>query len=120
MEGKLDQHHLELAKHVLGRKCFIGLTENFAESIRRFASIFNWDQRSSGDIVNQCMAELDITKHLNEGNLNLGSMGPVIPKETYAEGTKIYDTLTKLNEMDTELYKYSIGLFNRQSLYTGS
>eukprot|EP00554_Chaetoceros_debilis_P013356 CAMPEP_0194120330 /NCGR_PEP_ID=MMETSP0150-20130528/43070_1 /TAXON_ID=122233 /ORGANISM="Chaetoceros debilis, Strain MM31A-1" /LENGTH=539 /DNA_ID=CAMNT_0038812401 /DNA_START=1 /DNA_END=1617 /DNA_ORIENTATION=- len=117
MEGKLDEHHLDLAKHVLGRKCFIGLTENFAESIRRFAAYFNWDQRYSGEIVNQCMVELNIMKHLNEGDVNLGSMGPAVPKETYAEGTKIYKTLTKLNAMDTELYKYSIALFNRQSLY---
>jgi len=41
MEGDLRQEHMEMAEHVLGRKCVVGFTDQLEESIRRFAKFFN-------------------------------------------------------------------------------
>ena len=92
---------------------------NDASSMSRSIAHFDWDRRSvfRRKCYNQCMVQLDIIKHLDEGDFNLlvSMMGPVVTKELFAEVPKLYETLTKLNAMDTELYKYSYAVFNRQS-----
>ncbi len=118
MEEQVEQIHLDLAKHVLGRKCFIGISEEFNESLRRFAKYFAWDKRSSNEAVSECMRQLEITKHVAEGEFSLDVMAPKVPIHEYEEGTEVHRILSEKNGMDLELYEYAKQLYQRQSLYS--
>ena len=42
MEGKLGKDQIEAAKEVLRRNFFIGLIDEFEESMEQFTNYFNW------------------------------------------------------------------------------
>ena len=119
MDGKIEQHHLDLAQHVLGRKCLIGLTEKFNESILRFSHYFDWANKISQDDLTKCEADLEIAKHVENQNFSNADMeGTEIKKEDYKEGTDLYKVLAEKNAFDIELYHYAQGLYHRQALYS--
>ena len=119
LDGEIDQHHLELAQHVLGRKCLIGLTEMFEESMRRFVKYFDWSSKASAEALAECEKGLEIAKHVSEDNFSTSMLADEkISKDLYKEGTEIYTLLAEKNSFDLELYKYARGLFQRQSLYS--
>jgi len=118
MDGKIEQHHLDLAQHVLGRKCLIGLTEKFEESILRFAHYFDWTGKVSADELETCEAALEIAKHVKNQHFSNADTGNEIKKEDYKEGTELYKILEEKNVFDMELFRYAQGLFHRQALYS--
>lgn len=118
MDGELEKRHLELAQHVLGRKCLVGLTEHFEESIGRFTKYFGWSAKISQQELTKCESDLKITKLVNDGVFTTKNLGEDISKEEYKEGTEIRDMIAKKNALDIELYNYAKGLFHRQELYT--
>lgn len=118
MDGKIEQHHLDLAQHVLGRKCLIGLTEKFEESILRFAHFFDWTSKVSKEQLETCEADLEIAKHVENQNFSNADAGSAIKKEDYKEGTELYTILEEKNSFDMELFRYAQGLFHRQELYS--
>jgi len=116
MEGELEQHHLDLSKHVLGRKCLVGLAEQFEESIKRFSHYFNWDKNISKDDLQKCEAELGVQNNLKNREFK-SIVTPGIEVIQISKGDELYSLLEEKNEYDIELYQYAMGLFNRQSLY---
>mmetsp|Transcript_12128 Transcript_12128/g.17659 ORF Transcript_12128/g.17659 Transcript_12128/m.17659 type:complete len:119 (-) Transcript_12128:340-696(-) len=117
MDGKLETQHLELAQHVLGRKCLVGLSEEFHESVRRFTKYFDWKLKVSEEELEHCEKDLEIQDRLQAGEFTMAKMAPKISPKSYEEGTEIHKILTEMNSMDLELYKYAKGLFHRQALY---
>ena len=44
MTEKLTQHHLQVAKEVIGRKCLVGFIDNkFEETMERYTKFFRWE-----------------------------------------------------------------------------
>mmetsp|Transcript_27304 Transcript_27304/g.41093 ORF Transcript_27304/g.41093 Transcript_27304/m.41093 type:complete len:557 (-) Transcript_27304:206-1876(-) len=112
MEAELKQEHLELSKHILGRKCIVGLTEDFFESVRRFSKYFFWDETLSKDKLEKCQDDLEISEHVQSGNFTL-----LPPRAEVKSGDKVYTILQEKNHYDIQLYEYAKGLFHTQSLY---
>merc|ERR1711957_504856 len=110
MDGKIEQHHLDLAQHVLGRKCLIGLTEKFEESILRFAHYFDWTGKVSADELETCEAALETAKHVKNQHFSNADTGNEIKKGDYKEGTELYKILEEKNVFDMELFRYAQGL----------
>jgi hypothetical protein len=121
MQTKIDYHHLELAQHVLGGNCVIGLCSQFQESLRRFAKYFDWESKSDPDSIQVCSDKLGInTKTGSPGDETfiLGKIGEEVDKAIYAEGTELNDILRPKNQFDIALYENAKGLFQRQALYS--
>lgn len=117
MNEDVGEHHLDLARHVLGRKCLIGLTERFEDSIKRFSNYFDWGKDIEQVNLDMCQSDFEVFKHVENKNLS-GVDNGGINKKDYAEGTELYNLLKAKNELDFQLYKYAESLYGRQSLYS--
>ena len=118
LDGTLEKRHLELAQHILGRKCLVGLTEKFDESIERFTKYYGWSSKISKEALSTCEENNGITKLVQEGSYTDVDLGEEISKEVYMEGTELHTILTEKNNLDIQLYEYAKALFHRQELYT--
>lgn len=118
LDGSIGEPNLALAKHILGRKCIVGLTEMFEESITRFAKYYKWSERRSIQDVIKCKEDLEFAKNVREEVFTSVEMGSKIDKVEYKEGTELHNLLLEKNALDMELYNYAKGLFHRQALYT--
>ncbi len=115
MEGELKKEHLDLAKHILGRKFIIGITEDFEESVRRFAKYFHWDDEVSNDDLLKCQnEELEVSRNVKEGGIY-----PISKRTaTVKHGDEVYKMLETKNSMDIQLYNYAKSLYKTQSIYS--
>jgi hypothetical protein len=98
MNQILTRDDLELAKNILGRKCIVGLMDDFEESIRRYDQYFGWTERSerSSQDIATC-----IDRNLHGGGVNTNHH----PK--HDEGSQIWNMFMEKNEWDMELYTYA-------------
>jgi len=136
--GKVDNQipltavDLDVAKEILRRKCVVGLLDEKAESMKRFARLFGWDadvhhdslsllqgeaaasraqaERWKDQIVNdeECQDRLLHYSWLNKHKhpiLNEGSVG--------------YKVVKSKNSFDLELYYYARQLFEEQYIQLG-
>ncbi len=115
MEGELKKQHLDLAQHILGRKFIVGLTDDFEESVRRFAKYFHWDESVSEEKVNQCKEKLQVSQHITNGDFTSASG---VEREETKVSDEIHKVLQEKNKFDIELYKYAQGLHKTQALYS--
>jgi len=113
-DGDLRQEHMEMAQHVLGRKCIVGFTDRLEESVRRFAKFFKWDQDVSPIKVRDCLSNL-LSKDKIKSSFSW--QVPVSKNPKYGEGSIVWEILKEKNYLDIELYKYAKNLFDSQSLY---
>mmetsp|Transcript_68469 Transcript_68469/g.101689 ORF Transcript_68469/g.101689 Transcript_68469/m.101689 type:complete len:416 (-) Transcript_68469:138-1385(-) len=102
---------IAVAKDVLRRKCIVGLTSNFDGSLKRFNHYFGWDQRMENQLNNDKGSERDcsqevIDRRASDYNFNFPQID---------EGTPLWDEIEKANELDMELYRYILELFEEQS-----
>jgi hypothetical protein len=118
MDGELENQHLELAQHVLGRKCLVGMTERFEESIGRFAKYYGWSNKVSKEELTKCKEDSEVAKLVNDDVFTTVNLGEEISKDDYKEGTDLRKILAEKNNLDIELYNYAKGLYHRQALYT--
>ena len=105
MEKPLDWHHMELAKEVLGRKCIVGFSDQFHESLRRIEKYFGWDIRNDPESRIKC--EQNIFKSTKDAGL------------VQIEGVsdKVRELFQAKNVYDIELYNFAKDLFKKQALY---
>lgn len=136
--GKLDNQipltavDLDVAKEILRRKCVVGLLDEKAESMKRFARLFGWDadvhhdslsllqgeaaasrakaERWKSQIVNDEECE-DKLLHINW--LNKHRHPPL------REGSIGYKLVKSKNSFDLELYSYTKQLFEEQYTQLG-
>eukprot|EP00986_Skeletonema_menzelii_P012722 scaffold7172_cov149-Skeletonema_menzelii.AAC.4 len=136
--GKVDNQipltavDLDVAKEILRRKCVVGLLDEKAESMKRFARLFGWDadvhhdslsllqgeaaasrakaERWKNQIVNdeECFDKL---LHINW--LNKHRHPPL------REGSIEYKLVKSKNSFDLELYDYTKQLFQEQYTQLG-
>eukprot|EP00555_Chaetoceros_dichaeta_P010758 CAMPEP_0198262930 /NCGR_PEP_ID=MMETSP1447-20131203/11363_1 /TAXON_ID=420782 /ORGANISM="Chaetoceros dichaeta, Strain CCMP1751" /LENGTH=452 /DNA_ID=CAMNT_0043951351 /DNA_START=308 /DNA_END=1666 /DNA_ORIENTATION=+ len=120
MKDVVSQEHLDMAKHVLGRKCIVGFTERLEESVHRFAKYFKWDQDISKLKIRDCLSNLlskdsdaNSSSHISPFNWQV----PVSEDPKYGKGSLVWEMLKKKNSLDIELYNYAKKLFQSQALY---
>ena len=102
-----------MAQHILGRKCLIGFTDQFEESMRRFAKYFGWDKKVALRKV------LDCEEKLSGGDNDVTVQSPVHNwKEEAPEGGPVWEALKQKNSHDLELYSYAQKLFASQAIYS--
>eukprot|EP00957_Ditylum_brightwellii_P083728 6363817-Ditylum_brightwellii.AAC.1 len=111
MGQKATLADIAVAKDVLRRKCIVGLTSNFDGSLKRFNHYFGWDQRMENQLNNDKGSERDcsqevIDRRASDYNFNFPQID---------EGTPLWDEIEKANELDMELYRYILELFEEQS-----
>jgi len=100
--AKLQVHHLETAKNVLG-KCKIGLSQKFLESMKRFELFFGWDKVTDVREKEYCKESL-----LRDEIRDISS-----PKNGQISNLRV--TMEAKNLFDMDLYEYAKGLFKKQS-----
>ena len=136
--GKMDNQipltavDLDVAKEILRRKCVVGLLDEKAESMKRFARLFGWDadvnhdslsllqgeaaasrakaERWKSQIVNDEECE-DKLLHINWLNKH---RHPAL-----REGSVEYKVVKSKNSFDLELYYYAKQLFEEQYTQLG-
>ena len=113
MEGELNQKHLDLSKHILGRKFIVGLTEDFEESMRRFAKYFDWDEEVLSNDLQKCYDDLEVSTHVRNNDFT-GVTGVT----QVNKGDEVWEILKEKNNFDRELYKYAKNLYESQALYS--
>ena len=100
--GTLGYDDFQRAKEFLRRKCVIGLTEDFANSLKRFKHVFHWDEASYGE--DKCADEM-IQENESTPSKSI----------TYDEKSETWHLLAQHNEFDIELYNYAVELYKQQS-----
>lgn len=112
LEDELQQEHTEMAQHILGRKCLIGFTDQFEESMRRFAKYFGWDKKVALRKV------LDCEEKLSGSDNDVTVQFPVHNwKQEAPEGGEVWEALKLKNSHDLELFSYAKKLFESQAIY---
>ena len=106
MTGVLQWRHLDLAKEILGRKCLVGLVNQFDKSLTRFKRYFGWNELVVEEDKNPC--EERLITHGDNVHLH--------PK--YKEGSAVWELLKKKNGHDLMLYEYAEELFEKQAMYS--
>jgi len=115
MEGELGKDQLEAAKEVLRRKIFIGLVDEFEESMEQFTNYFNWwakvEDEEKSERRMDCVSQL-----VSVGiGVNYGE------KPSLEKGDQAWALITWQNQYDIKLYEYaSEELFPMQSLQWGT
>ncbi len=104
MNGNVYDRHLDLAKEVLESKCFVGILEDFAESINRFDRYFGWSKIDFGGPVSMtnrgtCVAR--VMQHPDNAH----------PHEKVVEDGEVWNLLLQKNKYDLALYEYARHLF---------
>ena len=104
----LSEDDLALAKEVLRRKFFVGLTDKMEESMDRFERFFRWSYRVNPHNQEKCREEL-----LSKGggaNRNVNATKKAHP----AKGTEGWELLAAKNNYDLQLYDYVVEMFDQQ------
>lgn len=115
MEGEITKNHLEEAKEVLRRKFFIGIVDEFEESIEQFAVYFDW--WSKIEDTDKSEQREDCVSQLVSFGIGVGSREN-LPLE---KGDQAWALITWQNQYDTALYEYARDeLFPQQSLKWGT
>jgi len=97
--GTITEHHLNIAKEVLRRKCLVGVLERKQETVVRLAEYFAWDHHKQ---------HLCVQNYLK--NWSRQNNHPVVQEDS-AE----WNTLMMQNGFDMELYMYVNRLFDEQA-----
>jgi hypothetical protein len=106
MYGAVTRDHLDIAKEIVRRKIFVGLTIDLENSFSRFMKYVDWDFQNITTEQRKCL-----TKYLSSGsNRN---------KHLVEEGSRGWMALRSKNMMDLELYDYVLQLYEEQSSLVG-
>ncbi len=101
MSGQLTRAHLEIAKEILRRKVFVGLTLDMEASFERFMTFFGWNKQGLTTVQQKCLK-----KYLfNGSNRN---------NHLVEEDTIGWKLLKGNNIFDLELYDYVLQLYEEQ------
>ncbi len=97
----IDETDLKLAKEILRRKVFVGLTSEREASFNRFQKVFGWNLKSQADVecLNNRLQWDWALKH---------------PHQIVKEGTELWDLILAHNKYDVELFEYAKVLFQEQ------
>jgi len=121
MNEKLTQHHLQVAKEVIGRKCLVGFIDNnkFEETMERYTKFFRWEHVHSINthhIVGTTATDTGIdekqacaTKLIKTG-VNRHQYERVDGK------SEAWQLLKARNLLDLELYNYAEALYVKQAI----
>ena len=120
MSGKLTQHHLQVAKEVIGRKCLVGfIDKDFKESMERFTKFFYWETIHSINkhhIAGTIATGRDIEekracarKYISSGT-NRHQYTRLDPK------SEAWKLLKAKNMFDIDIYNYAEALYYKQSI----
>jgi hypothetical protein len=102
MSGPLTKEHLKIAKEVVRRKIFVGLTLDLERSFGRFMQYLGWDNKNITSEQRDCLK-----KYLTSGsNRN---------KHNVEEGSRGWMALRSNNIFDLELYDYVLQLYEDQT-----
>ena len=101
MNGPLNLNDLNRAKSLLEKRCIIGLTDRYMESLNRFQIYFNWDNSK----IDECQKKLMVNKKAR--NIN--------DHPTFDNKTLVWNFFLKSNVYDVELYQWAVQLFGEQS-----
>jgi hypothetical protein len=116
MALELTEEHLNRAKSILGGKFIVGFTEDFEESMRRFAKYFRWDEIITTEELQTCQEGfLASSKYVP--NKNGDEVASSTDINNVKEGDEIYNILQEKNVFDNELYLFAKGLYETQALY---
>lgn len=96
---ELTVQDLTNAKEILARKCLIGLTNQYTESVTRFKQYFGWTDDET------CFEETVSPS----GTIQNANRHPTIEK-----GSKDYELLKEVEKWDIWLYTYATELFEEQ------
>merc|ERR1711957_103776 len=120
MAGALGQDHLDMAKHVLGRKFIVGFTDHIEESVLRFAKYFQWEKDTSTPNSRECVSRLlsqDAPSNPNTPISPYSWTVSVANDPNYGAGSPVWQTLMEHNALDMELYNYARNLYSSQTMY---
>lgn len=94
------------AKWILKHKCWIGLQNQYYESVLRFGHVFGWDKKGHNNYGRwkSCTTELEKGNHVRNSNNH----------DTFDEKSKEWRFLSRVNNLDMELYSYALELFQEQ------
>ncbi len=102
MNDVLTSDHLDMAKEIVRRKIFVGLTHDLEKSFGRFMNYLGWDQNVSQEERNCLSTYLSKGSNRNKHNVEEGSRG--------------WMALRQKNMFDLELYDYVLQLYEEQSV----
>lgn len=97
----IDENDLKLAKEILRRKIFVGLTSEREASFNRFQKLFGWNLQNQADV--ECL-----NNHLQ------WDWALKHPHQLVEEGTEVWDLISAHNKYDVELFEYAKILFQEQ------
>lgn len=111
----LTPTHFQVAKEVFGRKCLIGLTDHFEESMDRFSKFFHFESTHS------------INTHTKEETANfieerrqcahkIAASGVHHQYAKISHDSSTWKELERKNKYDMELYDYAKAMYYQQSV----
>lgn len=107
MSGTVTRKHLEIAKEIIRRKIFVGLTLDLEHSFERFIKYFGWENGILTGQQRSCLKDyLSTGSNRNNHRVEEDSMG--------------WRVLRGNNLLDLELYDYVLQIYEEQaSLVSG-
>jgi hypothetical protein len=100
----LASKDLTNAKEILARKCLVGLTSNYQETVQRFKKFFDWQEKDD-----HCLESLFAPG--GGGNTNSNKHRAI------DKNSEEYDALREMEIWDWRLYNYAVELFEEQAKY---
>ena len=115
-EEVLTPSHYKVAKEIFGRKCLIGLTTNFEESLNRFSKFFRFESTHSINTHHKEQTEgfLEERKQCADKFARNG-----VNRHKYKQITHdsdIWKELEKKNKYDLDLYEYAEAIYYEQAV----
>ena len=108
--------HYQVAKEVFGRKCLIGLTDHFEESMDRFSKFFQFETthsintRNKEDTANFVEERRTCMHKLATSGVNRHKYPKISHNST------IWKELERKNKYDMELYDYAKAMYYQQAV----
>ena len=123
---------LDVAKEILRRKCVVGLLDEKAESMKRFARLFGWDAEVHHDSLSLLQGEAAASRAQAErwkneivrdeecqDKLLFYSWSNKHKHQNLDESSIAYKVVKNKNSLDLELYNYAKQLFEEQYTQLG-
>ena len=129
LNGQLTQDHLNIAKEVIRRKCFVGLLEQKEETFRRFYKYLHLDDISFYTSFASMTSSSSSSSSSFTSNANKKSCISRVVFDDWPnrnqhprleEGTEVYEMLKQKNHFDMQLYEYAKFIFKEQSYLVAS
>jgi hypothetical protein len=100
----LSSKDLTNAKEIMARKCLVGLTSNYQETVQRFKKFFDWQEKDE-----HCLENLFAPGGGGNANSN--------KHRAIDKNSEEYDALREMEIWDWRLYNYAVELFEEQAKY---